>query len=286
MKKLFIGTILIYSIVILSCDRTDSINKDVSKADNGDLLMKKAKLGDDEMVRVPAGEFQMGCSHSNDPLCKYTKDEFLHAVFLDEFLIDKYEVTFEKYERAFKAGLVTEPANGGALNYGWPGVAKFPINGVTWKQAKKYCESIGKRLPTEAEWEKAARGTDLRMYPWGNEKPTPELAVMDKPNAGYLGCGTGNTLDVGSKPKGVSPYGAMDMAGNLWEWTADWYNKDYYKNSPKNNPKGPAKGTHKTCRGGDFFSRDGYELKTTGRFPYEPSDYSIAIGFRCAKSIK
>jgi formylglycine-generating enzyme required for sulfatase activity len=91
-------------------------------------------------------------------------------------------------------------------------------------------------------------------------------------------------MDVGSKPKGASPYGALDMAGNLWEWTADWHDFEYYHNSPKKNPAGPKTGTHKTCRGGDFFSRNGYEVRTTGRFPYEPSDYSIAIGFRCVKS--
>ncbi len=243
-------------------------------------------IKDAEMVKVPAGEFQMGCSMKKDPICAYAYDEELHSVYLDEFEIDKYEVTFRRYQKCVDAGECIPPQVGGALNYGWPGVDLFPVNGVTWYQAKTFCEWEGKRLPTEAEWEKAARGTDLRTYPWGNKKPNFDLAVMDKPNAGQLGCGTGNTMNVGSKPKGASPYGALDMAGNLWEWTADWHDVTYYGRSPKKNPKGPKNGTHKTCRGGDFFSRHGYEVRTTSRFPYEPTDYSIAIGFRCVKSSK
>ncbi|BDD12559.1 hypothetical protein FUAX_49910 (plasmid) [Fulvitalea axinellae] len=235
------------------------------------------------MVTVPAGKFTMGCDANIDPVCFYTSNEQLHTVYLDEFQIDKYEVTFKRYQKCVDAGVCTPPAIGGALNYGWPGVDLFPVNGVTWFQAKEFCEWEGKRLPTEAEWEKAARGTDKRTYPWGNESPSCEYAVMDRPNAGFLGCGTGNTLNVGSKPKGASPYGALDMAGNLWEWTADWYDEEYFDKSPKKNPKGPANGDYKVARGGDFFSRAGYELRTTSRFYYEPSDYSIAIGFRCAK---
>ncbi len=272
----FLGAVLFFSLFNQSCSKS-----------NADKEVKPTPVETPaDMVRVPAGEFQMGCTDKNDSSCPFSPEEKLHTVYLDEFEIDKYEVSFEKFQKAVDAGKINKPASGGALNYGWEGVEKFPVNGVTWHQAKQYCESLGKRLPTEAEWEKAARGTDLRLYPWGNEKPSPDLAVMDKANAGYLGCGTGNTLNIGSKPKGASPYGAMDMAGNLWEWTADWYGVDYYDNSPKKNPQGPTSGSFKTTRGGDFFSRSGYELRTTGRFPYEPTDYSIAIGFRCAKSVK
>ncbi|MGB1297374.1 MAG: formylglycine-generating enzyme family protein [Psychrobium sp.] len=240
---------------------------------------------DDEQVTVPAGEFIMGCDAGKDPVCSAAPDENKHIVYLDEFLIDKYEVTFRRYQQCVDAGRCSPPAVGGALNYGWDGVERFPVNGVTWQQAKTFCEFENRRLPTEAEWEKAARGTESNIFPWGDSAPSCEVAVVDRANAGALGCGTGNTLNVGAKPKGASPYGAMDMAGNLWEWTADWYDADYYDNSPSENPKGPATGLFKVTRGGDFFTRSGYEVRSTSRFPYEPSDYSIAIGFRCAADI-
>ncbi|MGY0219399.1 formylglycine-generating enzyme family protein [Endozoicomonadaceae bacterium StTr2] len=245
-----------------------------------------ADINDAEMVDVPGGFFQMGCTLSDaDPTCQYTPEEKRHLVNLSPFKIDKYEVTFRRYQKCVDKGDCTPPAIGGALNYGWPDIDKFPVNGVTWIQADQFCKSEGRRLPTEAEWELAARGNDGRIFPWGNEKPSCDLAVMDKADAGFLGCGTGNTMDVGSRPKGQSPYGAMDMAGNLWEWTADWYSKTYYENSPIKDPQGPATGLYKTARGGDFFTRGGYELRSTGRFEYEPTDYSIAVGFRCAKSL-
>ena len=250
---------------------------------SGQLL---ADIDDAEMVDVPGGQFEMGCTLGDaDPTCYYTPEEKLHTVHLSPYKIDKYEVTFRRYQKCVDAGECTEPAIGGALNFGWPDIDKFPVNGVTWVQSDKFCKFEGRRLPTEAEWELAARGSDGRLYPWGNEQPTCDLAVMDSKNAGFLGCGTGNTMDVGSKPKGNSPYGAADMAGNLWEWTADWYSKTYYGNSPVNDPKGPKTGVYKTARGGDFFTRAGYEVRSTGRFEYEPSDYSIAVGFRCAKSL-
>ena len=248
-------------------------------------LAQSAQIIDDETVEVPAGEFIMGCDIDKDPVCEFAPDEAIHTVYLDKFAIDKYEVTFRRYQKCVDAGICTPPAVGGALNYGWPNTEMFPVNGVTWHQAKTFCEFEQRRLPTEAEWEKAARGTEANTYPWGEQAPSCELAVIDGPNAGELGCKTGNTFNVGSKPAGASPYGAMDMAGNLWEWTADWHDANYYQQSPNYNPKGPSTGLYKTARGGDFFTRRGFEIRTTSRFPYEPSDYSIAVGFRCAVSL-
>jgi len=243
-----------------------------------------AEIGDDAlMVEVPAASFKMGCDEWKDEVCYYVPEEHQHTVELDAFKIDKYEVTVRRYSQCIKAGKCEVPTVGGLMHYGNPESARFPINGVSWYQAKNFCEWEGKRLPTSAEWELAARGTDGRIYPWGNEKPDCSRAVMDRANAGYLGCGTGDTLNVGSKPKGASPYGAMDMAGNVWEWTSDWYDESYYFNSPKKNPKGPSSGILKITRGGDFLSRQGYELRASGRFPYYPSNPSPAIGFRCAK---
>lgn len=247
--------------------------------------MSKADIVDDELIKIPAGDFVMGCNPGKDTLCDLAPDEAMHIVYLDEYAIDKYEVTFRRYEKCVDAGVCTPPAVGGALNYGWPDTELFPVNGVTWEQADKFCKFEKRRLPTEAEWEKAARGTDSNTFPWGEAAPSCELAVIDAPNAGELGCKTGNTFNVGSKPKGASPYGAHDMAGNLWEWTNDWHDANYYKSSPSDNPQGPPSGLYKTARGGDFFTRRGYEARTTSRFPYEPSDFSIAVGFRCAANL-
>ncbi|MCG7522048.1 SUMF1/EgtB/PvdO family nonheme iron enzyme [Ruegeria sp. Ofav3-42] len=238
---------------------------------------------DSEMVSVPAATYEMGCDPAVDEICSYVPEEYKHTVTIDAFMIDKYEVTTRRYTACVDAGVCSQPTVGGLMHFGDPDSDRWPINGVNWYQAKEFCEWEGKRLPTSAEWELAARGTDGRIYPWGNQAPDCKRVVMDRANAGYMGCGSGNTLKVGSKPKGASPYGAMDMAGNVWEWVSDWYDESYYYNSPKKNPKGPKRGDLKITRGGDFLSRQAYEVRSTGRFPYYPSNPSPAIGFRCAK---
>lgn len=240
-------------------------------------------LNDVEMVAIPAASYLMGCDPMKDIVCYYVPEEKQHKVSISAFSIDKYEVTTQSYQECVNTGVCTMPSIGGLMHYGNPESARFPINGVSWHQAVKYCQWKGKRLPTSAEWELAARGTDGRIYPWGNQDPSCEYTVMDRPGAGFMGCGSGDTLDVGSKPKGASPYGVMDMAGNVWEWTSDWYDEKYYFHSPEKDPQGPKHGQLKITRGGDFLSRQGYELRASGRFPYYPSNPSPAIGFRCAK---
>jgi len=222
------------------------------------------------MVYVPAGEFEMGSKDGS-------KDqEPEHWVYLDAFWIDKTEVTNAQYQRCVMAGACKESWYADDANSA--GDAQ-PVVGVQHYMAKAYCEWVGARLPTEAEWEKAARGTDGRSYPWGNEKATCEYAVM-KDGSGN-GCGEDKTWPVGNKPRGASPYGALDMAGNVWEWVADWYDDEYYTRSPDRNPTGPDSGDMWARRGGSWID-DQYEVRSTSRSWSIPQINSGGIGFRCA----
>lgn len=241
-----------------------------------------------EMVDIPAGEFIMGCDKSDKPYCM-TVAQPAHKVYLDSYKVDKYPVTFDRYQKCIDAGKCTEPFWGGACNYQMSWSGDHPVNCVDYGQAEAFCHYDGKRLLTEAEWEKAARGTDARPYPWGDAQPSCDNVVMSQKTAGSKmgpGCGAGTTKPVGSKPKGASPYGALDMAGNLWEWTSDWYSESYFKNSPKNNPKGPKSGTFKTLRGSSWLMRTHEGITVTNRTAYSPIGQGYVVGFRCAASTK
>ena len=216
-----------------------------------------------EMVRVPEGEFTMG-SDSGD-----SDEKPAHRVYLDEFHIDKYEVTNEQYNQCISAG----PCSPNKKYNGFTD-PRQPVVGVDWNQASTYCSWAGKRLPTEAEWEKAARGKDGRTYPWGEG--------IDCTKANYYKCGHKKTKPVGSYPSGASPYGAMDMAGNVWEWTADWYDKKYYRNSPNRNPKGPSSGTYRVVRGGGWILNPRV-VRPSDRLWSAPSNRIDYYGFRCAR---
>jgi iron(II)-dependent oxidoreductase len=216
------------------------------------------------MVLVPAGEFLMG---SNE----YTDETPPHRVYLDAFHIDRYETTNALYERFMRA------TGRGAPDY-WTdssfNAPTQPVVGVTWYDADAYCKWAGKRLPTEAEWEKAARGTDGRKYPWGEQ--------WDAGRANSGETRLGKTAPVGSYPSGVSPYGAHDMAGNVWEWVADWYEAAYYRRSPERNPKGPDSGQYRVVRGGSW----GYVpalLRASNRVSNSPGNRGSSFGFRCAR---
>ena len=224
---------------------------------------QEKKVG--EMVRVPAGEFTMGSDNGD------SDEKPVHRVYLDEFYIDKFEVTNEEYAKCVDAGSCSENPK-----YDEFTDQRQPVVGVDWNQADTYCKWAGKRLPTEAEWEKAARGTDGRTYPWGEE--------IDCTMANYDNCGHNKTKPVGSYPSGASPYGAMDMAGNVWEWCADWYDNNYYCNSPSRNPTGPTSGKYRVLRGGSWLDLEGYRyLRTSARDRVGPSNRLSFIGFRCAR---
>jgi formylglycine-generating enzyme required for sulfatase activity len=188
------------------------------------------------------------------------------------------------YAACVKAGACTPPRSDSSHTrfsyYGNSEFDDYPVINVDWNQAKTYCEWRGARLPTEAEWEKAARGTDGRIYPWGNNAPTCLLANFN-PTSGNI-C-VGDTNEVGNYPDGVSPYGIYDLVGNVWEWVADWYNANYYANSPYRNPQGPASGDYRAMRGGSWVDFYGNLLSASYRSRYVPvtGDY---VGFRCSRS--
>lgn len=218
------------------------------------------------MIAIPAGEFTMGSDVEDERPA--------HVVFVEAFEIDVFEVTNEEFARFVEeTGYVTDAEKAGD-SMPWRAYAEdkpqHPVVKVSWNDAKAYCEWVGKRLPTEAEWEKAARGTDARTYPWGNEW---DVAKANTKEAGYRG-----TTIVGSFPNGASPYGVMDMAGNVAEWTADWF-----KAYPESDYQSPYFGEkYRVIRGGGWFS-DKELVRTTERSASSVTLANDDVGFRCAR---
>ena len=257
------------------------------------------------LVYVPSGDSTMGSDSSS-----YANERPAHTVFLEAFWIDQTEVTNAMFG-AFVAqtGYQTDAENAGS-SYGYDpntgktertqgaewqhplgpdsglsDLAEHPVVHVSWNDARAYCEWAGRRLPTEAEWEKAARGTDGRTFPWGTDFDGTHLNSADV----NLGAGRGNsnfddgfqlTSPVGSYPQGASPYGALDLVGNVWEWVSDWVDEAYYQSSPSANPGGPDSGEYRVLRGGSWHDpEDGNRAAYRGWA--SPEDTDITLGFRC-----
>jgi formylglycine-generating enzyme required for sulfatase activity len=229
-----------------------------------------------ERIYIPEGTFQMGCDplHNDGYTCP-DRELPLHTVYLDTYNIDATEVTNHLYSQCMAAGVCSVPPSPyDDLNY-----ANYPV-WVDWYQAVDYCTWAGGRLPTEAEWEKAARGSsDTRPFPWGDQSPDCTLVNFSIDfNAGITCHGFYNV--VGSYPLGASPYGVLDMAGNVWEWVNDWYSETYYSISPSENPTGPSSGMDKVIRGGDWYSEPIY-IRVTYRHAIKPVPEPYMFGFRC-----
>ena len=234
------------------------------------------------MIHIPPGEFTMGA----DKPPALPNERPVHTVFLDEYWIDQTEVTNAQYRLCLAAGICRQPIGWADASYaaGYAGDDQ-PAVGVTWLHAQAYCLWAGARLPSEAEWEKAARGTDGRSYAWGNARPDGSQANMSGENDPFQ-----DTAPVGSFPAGASPYGVLDMTGNAREWVVDWYAEEYYATSPANNPFGPESGEmdRRVSRGGSFAESD-HHSRVTDRMPQkvelEPKVAPFMLGFRCAASV-
>lgn len=239
-----------------------------------DRLVEQAAQADTPMVEIPAGEFAMG----SDGVRALEDERPMHRVWLDRFSMDLHEVATAQYAEFLIATQRPAPWQWNSVDLSQS--HDRPVIGVDWSDADAYCRWKGKRLPTEAEWEKSARGTDGRLYPWGDQFPGKDLANF------ALGARFSYSqvlLPVLSYEQGKSPYGLLHMAGNVWEWVQDWYVVNYYEVSPARNPQGPGNGQFKVLRGGSWSDLPKY-LLTYGRFKLPPETRNSYTGFRCAKS--
>jgi formylglycine-generating enzyme required for sulfatase activity len=239
------------------------------------------------MVYIPAGSFEMGCAQGHNggvPCTAVTVNNELpvHTVYVSAFAIDRTEVSNGQYAQCVAAGRCKAPpywrSKTRLFYYGNPLYDNYPVIYVDWNLAYAYCNWVGKRLPTEAEWEKTARGADrLRAFPWGDKAPDCSLANF-RTDTTYC---TPDTVPVDSYPEGASVYGALGMAGGVWEWVNDWYGADYYSVSPEINPTGPITGTQRVVRGGSWDAFP-YDLRVANRGRARPINQNPNLGFRCA----
>lgn len=236
------------------------------------INQKKSKIDGMSEVYIPEGEFSMGTNETSFPASFPQR-----TIYLDAFWVDKTEVTNSMYAKCVQAGQCQ-------YSYARPGFNPFynnplyrnnPITFVTWYDADNYCRWAGRRLPTEAEWEKAARGIHAQFYPWGDISPNSSLLNYDN--------NINATVSVNRYSRGASPYGVLNMEGNVREWVADWFSPNYYNTSPYDNPQGPSRGIKKSLRGGSYVD-NARQVLVFVRFRHNPNSPGANRGFRCAES--
>ncbi len=224
------------------------------------------------LVFIPAGQFGMGNTYDRGVMP-------LHRVLLRGFWMDRTEVSNAEYGQCVAEGVCQPPTSFSSYTrseyFGNPTYAAYPVIYVSWDDANSFCRWAGGRLPTEAEWEHAARGEAGGMYPWGDQPPTDSLS--------NFGFGVGDTSPVGNYPSGASPYGVLDMAGNVAEWVADWFENDYYSLAPLSDPMGPGETGAHVVRGGSWLD-NAIMVRSDLRLGYPPDSAYVNLGFRCAES--
>ena len=265
---------------------------------SGILLMSGCMSGikDDtkeNMIFIPEGSFTMGFKIDNDHDWGDMDEEPVHQVTLSSYWIDKYEVTssnFTKFlnENKNEAHRFIEITPSVTVKFDdnvyqpREGLENYPVNRVSWFGADAYCKWKEKRLPTEAEWEKAARGTDQRIFPWGNEFPDNSRVTFRRK---FSEKGFQVMEPVEGMKNGISPFGVHQMAGNVWEWVSDWFDATAYQDENRIDPKGPESGISKVLRGGNWYYK-AYYMRTTYRFNERPDIFKVWQGFRCARQAK
>ncbi len=272
----WVGVVILMGVSVLNA-------ADMPTTQNGTSSSVNTTKGKDgaPMILIPAGAFLMG---SKDGLPNERPE---HTVTLNAYYIDQFEVTAGRYQKFIESAKHDLPPT-------WDDEAAqtlgdLPAVGMSWTDAAAYCKWAGRRLPTEAEWEKAARGTDGRRYPWGHMQPFVDIAnynrgiwVNEAITLVPVGSGLeGMSVRHGLKEGGKSPYGLFHMAGNAAEWVADWYDREYYLKSPDKSPTGPVTGEKRVMRGGSWADLP-TALRVTARFSAEPEFEDRTIGFRCA----
>jgi serine/threonine protein kinase len=246
-----VAAVVVIALVVAFMMRPDPLAAEITDSQNA------------QMVLVPEGDFVMGSDNGDDD------ERPVHTVYLDEFYIDKYEVTNSDYKICVTDGNCKPPQD--LTNYDNPEYKDHPVVYVDWEMSNTYCEWRDAQLPTEAQWEKAARGIDARTYPWGEG--------IDCNQANYLNC-IGDTQPFNNYAGSLSPYGAYNMVGNVWEWVADWYSPTYDA-SVTDNPSGADTGDRRVLRGGGWNQHE-YLLRTSARLGVKPTDVFLSFGFRCA----
>jgi sulfatase modifying factor 1 len=296
------GALVLFSLVAGCKPSAPKLEAEIAQirrlAISGDIE-KLANTLDGSMVLIPAGEFSMGSMSGHDD------EQPQRQVYLDGFQIDRFEVTNAQYRRFALATGARTPQNWYGLDIP-PGQDDLPVIGVSWEEASAYCDWVSKRLPSEAEWEKACGGPAGFVYPWGNEweaglantgldqssqwpDTVEDIWLLLDPAA--VGTGYPQPQPVGSYPQGASAYGALDMSGNAAEWVFDWYNWQGYQNLPERNPVGSAPPWNHSVRGSSWVDRDGEQdlVQDLSRCAKRNSSHTAndpRLGFRCARSLE